>query len=74
MTLPPLSVEWAVAIFSVSAPLTMSIYKLVPRRRDDVATFREVKQLRTDLESRFDVLQRDVNRIAAKVGVDIWGS
>jgi len=69
-----MTVDWAIALFSISLPLSVSIYKLVPRRRDDAATWREVKKLGDDFNARMDVLQRDVNRIAARVGLDIWGS
>lgn len=66
--------EFAIAMASVSAPITMGIFKFVPRRRDDTATWREVQHLREDLMARLDVMQKDMNRIAHKVGLDIWGS
>lgn len=66
--------DWAITIFSVCIPLSVVIWKWVPRRRDDVATWKEVQHLREDLTLRLDVMQRDINRIAHKVGLDIWGS
>lgn len=64
--------ELAMATVGISAPLTMAIFKFVPRRREDHATWKEVQHLREDVTGRLDVMQRDLNRIAHKAGLDIW--
>jgi len=73
--------NWAITVFSVCIPLAVAIFKLVPRRRDDVATWRELQQLRTDMETkfermdtRFDTLHRDVTQIAISIGKGMLGS
>jgi hypothetical protein len=69
-----MTVEWAIALFSVSLPVSVSIYKWVPHRRSDEATYKAVDRLRADINVRLDNMQRDLNRIAVKTGTDLWGS
>lgn len=76
-----LSMPDAITLFGVFMTATVSIWKFVPKRSDEAATWREVKLLRECMESqlkglgnRLEIIERDMRRVAVHLGLDLWGS
>lgn len=71
----------SIALFGVFMTVAVSVWKFVPKKSNEVATWREVKQLRESLEQqlslfgdRLDCIERDMRRVAVHLGLDLWGS